>query len=785
MLTTQFKTALRSFYRNKSFTTLNVVGLAIGFTSCLLLLLYVDFEWSFDKQFSDHRNIYIVYSNQHGSGKINSFAVSPAQLAGAALQEIPGVTGAVRVSDAQEQLIAFNNQPFKKSGMYVDSSFFELFDYPFVEGNARTALRGNHAIVLTQKMAKTLFGSQEPLNKILRINDHDDLIVTGILKDIPANETNQFDFIMPWALNLQNNPSLSNAGWGANVCQTYIRLGDQQAFATADGLFRKMLKEHDGPQNNTEAFLYPFSRYHLYDKFENGKPAGGRIEQVRLLAILAFGILLIACINYMNLSTARSQTRAKEIGIRKTLGSSRSALMGHFLQESLLYSICASLLAVLLLDISLPYFNQWLGLSLASPFERPLFWMTLLLLTIVTGLVSGSYPSFYLSGFQPLKVLKGITVTGTGALRFRQTLVVVQFVLAICLIVATAVIYQQISYIRSRPIGFDKNNLVEIPLEGPLGTKTALLKNQLYQDGIALSACNLSQSLTNIYFSGYITDWPGKQGEVLFNYYGVGYDFSKTTGLSITQGRDFSRDYSSDTTAVLLSESAVSAMHLKQPVGVRIKCYDQQLTVVGVFRDFVSGSPYRDQRPMMAYLNNTGGNVLAIKLDPGKDLGTAVEALNTLLKRLNPAYPPDIHFVDQAFEAKFQNEKQLGAISNLFGALAVFISCLGLFGLSAFAAEQRIKEIGIRKILGASSTGIIRLLSFQYIKLVLLAALIAFPLAWLVMHQWLAGYEYRVGLSGWVFLAAGMLTLLIALFTVSFLSLKAAIASPVKNLRTE
>ena len=785
MFQTSLRTTLRTFYRNKGFTALNVTGLAVGLTSCLLLLLYVDYEWEFDKQFKDYENIYIVYSNQSGGDKILSFPVSPVPLAATAQTEIPGVEQAVRVSDPRDQLLSYSDRQFKKSGIYADSAFFALFDYPFLEGSPLTVLRNSHSIVLTAAMARALFGKEDPMNKVIRLFNMDNLVVTGVIKDIPPNETIQFDYIMPWSFYQLNNAWLNQSGWNNNVCYTYVRLRDRQAFPAADTLFRKMLQAHNN--KSMQAFLYPLSRYHLYSKFANGKPVGGRIQQVTLLTLLAFSILIIASINYMNLSTARSQGKAKEIAIRKTIGSSRSALIRQFLVESLLFALCASILAVVLLIICLPHFNGWLGLSLASPLHRPSFWLGLALLAVLTGFLSGSYPSLYLSSFQPLKVLKGSTSTGKGALRFREVLVTIQFILAISLIISTSVIYSQINYIRNRPIGFDKNNLLEIPIEGALADQTAVLKNELLKSGIAASACSFSQSITNIYYSTWDIDWPGKNNgqKVLFNFFTTGYDFTKTTGLSMIQGRDFSPEFPSDTSDILLSESAAKAMGLKNPVGARIRLQNQPITIVGVFKDFVSGSPYSQQRPMLVFLDPAGGNIMAIRLNPGRNLATAVRQLNVLIKQLNPAYPPDIHFVDQQFEEKFRNEQQLRTLSNLFGTLAIFISCLGLLGLSAFAAEQRIKEIGIRKILGASVPGIIRLLSADYMRLVGLAALIAFPIAWIAMHQWLQNYEYHVQLQWWIFAAAGMLTAMVALFTVSILSFKAAVSSPVKNLRTE
>lgn len=786
MLKNFFITAWRNFLKFRTLSFINIIGLSIGLVGCLALLLFVFDQWSYDRQFSNARNIYMVYENQSGSDRIYSLAVSPATLAPAARQEIPGVVRAIRLGGPSTQLLSFGDKRLKQSGMYADSAFFSMLNYRFLSGNPATALLDMHSIVLSQTTARRLFGDANPMGKTIRLDNASNVTVSGVIEDVPSNETLQFSYMLPWSLYESDNKWITTAGWGSNNCVTLVELSSPATFASANAAAHKMIKAHFS-ESNAEAFLHPMLQWHLYSRFNDGKVVGGEIEQVRLFALLALGLLLIACINFMNLSTARSQHRAREVGIRKAIGSSRGALIRQFLLESWVFVLLASVIALLLMEVLLPKLNQLLYLDLHIPYGSAAFWTGFILLVLLTGFIAGSYPSLYLSSFRTIKVLKGIHRTGKGALRFRQSLVTFQFVLTLFLIISTAVIYSQLNYIRNRPIGYDQSGLVEIPLEGPLSEKADVLKNELLHTGAVSSACRLSNSMTFIWRNGWGISWPGKRNDSkdFFDFLSVGYDFAKTTGIQLLQGRDFSREYLSDSNAVLINQAAAELMHLPNPVGARIIEDNTSLTIIGVFKDFVSASPFRKVVPMVAYLSSRQNGFLAVKLSPSKSITASMNTIQQTLKKLTPDYPTEIRFVDQDFERKYASQRRLGILSTLFGSLTILISCLGLFGLIAFAAEQRTKEIGIRKVLGARSIQVVQLLSADYLRLIIYASLIAFPLSWLLMNNWLQQYDYRVSIGWWIFAGAWLLTTIIVMATISSQALKAALSNPAENLRSE
>jgi putative ABC transport system permease protein len=559
--------------------------------------------------------------------------------------------------------------------------------------------------------------------------------------------------------------------------------------AQANRVMKPMIGKHSNGNKN-EVFLFPFFRLHLYSKFENGKSVGGLIDQMHLFEVLALCILLIACVNFMNLSTARSEERAKEVGIRKAIGSNRKSLIGQFITESLILSFISTLTAVLLLVLVIPFFNDLLNIKLILPFGEWYAWALVIGLGILTGLISGSYPAFYLSSFQPIKVLKGMFKGNKSALPIRKILVVVQFAFAVFLITATICIYRQIRFIQSKSNGYDKENLVEIPVEGDLGKKTDVLVNELKNNGAITAATSVSQSITQNGNNTWGITWPGKQPyqKVLFDIFGAGFDFTHTTGVKLIEGREFSNQFPADTSnkSIMINETAAKLMHLKQTAGTIIKWGDQPYTIVGVYKDFVWGSPYQKIPPMMTvYIGGTGAAVIAMRLNPAKSVTSCIDQINKSLKSINPEYPPTIHFVDSDFEKKFESEKLLAMLANLFGGLAIIISCLGLFGLAAHAAEQRTKEIGVRKVLGATVTNLAGLLSKDFLKLVTIAIVIAVPVSVWTLNKWLNNYENRVELSWWIMALASVITIAIALITVSFQAVKAALANPVKSLRSE
>ncbi len=789
MFKNYLKIAWRNIAKHKGFSLINAGGLALGMASCLLLLLYVAYHFNYDKQFDNIDNIYLVENNQPGDGKIYTFASTPRLAAAAIKTEVPGAVRTVRtVTYTAEGLLTYKNNSFKKAGMFADDGFFNIFSYHFIKGTANNALKLPNSIVITQKLAKTLFGDEDPINKIVKRNNQLPLTVTGVIEDVPANATFQFEFVLPWIMFEDTNSWAKNSDWGSNFARTVVQLKDPSALTRANMIMKNMVERHNNGNKN-QLFLYPFSKLHLYSEFVEGKTVGGMIDQMKLFITLAICILLVACVNFMNLSTARSEERAKEVGIRKAIGSSRSSLVSQFITESVILSLLSTIVAMLIVVLSLPYFNTLLGIQLILPYSNVLAWVAIICIGLFTGILAGSYPAFYLSAFEPIKVLKGMFKGGGSALPLRKVLVVVQFGFAVFLITATICIYRQIKFVQEKSAGFDKNNLVEIPIEGDLGKNVEVLINQLKTDGIVTNGSVFSQSMTDSGNNTWGISWPGKRDDqtILFDVFRAGNDFIKTAGVKLIDGREFSGAYPTDTAGktVMINESAAKVMNLKNPVGSLIKWGDSQLTIVGVYKDFVWGSPYEKTRPMISQYIGNNGNIIELRLNQNKSISANIQAINKALKTYNPAYPPTVRFVDSDFEKKFKNEQLLATLSNLFGGLAIVISCLGLFGLAAYAAEQRVKEIGVRKVLGATVINLATLLSKDFLKLVAIAIVIAIPLSVWGMNKWLQKFEYRITLSWWMLAAAGLITVFIAIVTVSYQAIKAALANPVKSLRSE
>lgn len=789
MFKNYLKIAWRSIVKHKGFSLLNAGGLALGIASCLLLVLYVTYHLNYDKQFKNIENIYLVENNQPGDGKIYTFSATPGQAAAAIKTEVPEVARAVKViSYTAEGLLTYKDNSFKKNGLFAEDGFFDIFSYKFIKGSAGSALKTPNSLVITQSLANTLFGKEDPINKIVKRNNQLPLTVTGVIEDVPANATFQFEFVMPWVMFEDANPWTKNSGWGSNYARTVVQLKNPQGLAHANNIMKAMVNRHNDGNKNV-LFLYPFAKLHLYGKFEDGKAVGGMIDQIQLFVTLAICILLIACVNFMNLSTARSEERAKEVGIRKAIGSSRGSLISQFITESVILSMLSTMAAVIIVILSLPYFNDLLGIKLLLPYKDGFAWAFILGIGLLSGLIAGSYPAFYLSSFEPIKVLKGMFKGGTSALPLRKILVVLQFAIAVFLITATIVIYRQIKYVQDISIGFDKNNLVEIPMEGDLQKNSQVFINDLKNKGAITNATVFSASITESGNNTWGISWPGKRDDqqILFNVFLAGEDFTKTAGVALLQGREFSKGNPADTAnnTVMINETAAKIMNVKTPVGTQIKYGDKALTVIGVYKDFVWGSPYEKTRPMITQYAGNYGSLISLRLNPGRSITANVDAITKSLKSINPFFPPTIKFVDSDFEQKFQNEKLMATLANLFGGLAIVISCLGLFGLAAYAAEQRVKEIGVRKVLGATVFNLTTLLSKDFLILVAVAIVIAVPVSIYGMNKWLQSYETRITISWWMLALSAAITVIIALATVSYQAVKAALANPVKSLRSE
>ncbi|WP_158795419.1 ABC transporter permease [Pedobacter sp. L105] len=794
MFKLNFKIALRNLWKNKAYTFINAGGLAIGLASCMLLLLYVTYELGYDKQFTHYENTYIVYSNQKNAGELTTNAYTPAVMASELKAKIPGAIAVSHSTYPENHLISYKEGSFNKLGLFGDPDFLKILDYKFLKGNPASVLREVNSVILTATMARNLFGSEDPINKTIKIDNKEWLKVEAVIEDVPKNSSIQFSYLMPWRLLAQENPAVEYGGWGNFSYLTLVQLQGEQFFSQANDLIRTVYKQHDS-YSTMEAFLHPLSKWHLYAQFENGKSVGGKIGQVRIFLLLAVCILLIACVNFMNLSTARSEKRAKEVGVRKAIGSSRKSLIGQFMLESLLLSFLGMLAAFILLEVALPYFNNLLNIQLAIYYTDWKFWSALIGLTLLTGVVAGSYPAFYLSSFEPVKVLKGFKTGGGSSLSIRQVLVVFQFSFAACLIVCTAVIYQQLNYIRNKPIGYSKNNLLEIRIDGNLKSKEKLqlLEDQLLTSGAVTHVAHFNQSISEGGMLTWGVDWPGKNknDEVIFAYRSTGYGFAKTMGTPMVLGREFSPRFA-DSASVIVNETAIKIMGLKNPIGSYFKADDKRVKIIGVMKDFVMESPYERAKPMIIdnQMNFSDGQmtqvrVIVARLNTSENISSSIDKIDGIFKAINPGFPVQRKFVDDNFEAKFQNEKLLGTMANWFGGFAVFISCLGLLGLALFMAEQRKKEISIRKVLGASNLNIVTLLNKEFIRLVALANLMAFPLGYIVMNHWLSSYSFRVAISFLPFAIALCLSLLIAILTVSVQSVKVANANPIDALKYE
>ncbi|WP_316807224.1 ABC transporter permease [Pedobacter agri] len=792
MFKLNLKIALRNLWKNKTSSFINVIGLAIGLAACLMLLLYVSYEWNFDKQAKNSANVFVAMTNVPGEGNkiAGTFNGTTTALAPLLKQYLPEVKYIARMDYGKKSLIANGQNSYKKDSKFAEPDILKMYDYEFISGDAKTALINPLSVILTESTAKTLFGTTDVLNKSVRYQDKENLIITAVIKDLPENSSNRFDFLMPWSFYEIVDGSAKDLNWNNYSFVTMVSLNPD---ANIDLVNRKIeaLVKANAPQNSQSQphFLYQASKLHLFGKFENGKPAGGDIDQIYLFVGLAFGILLIACINFMNMATAKSEKRAKEVGIKKTIGANRSSLILQFLTESMVLTLVAVVLAIALLELSLPAFNQLLNINLGISYFNTASWVGILGIVLATGLIAGSYPAFYLSAFNPIQTLKRkITSKGFLNISLRQVLVIGQFCFAIILIISTLVIYRQIQYIKNKPVGFDVNALVEIPQDGELKTKFDLLKTEMLKSGAVTSMYQSSVSLSHRGRNFMDIKWDGMtrpENTVMFNQVATSYDFIKTNGIKLLQGRDFSKRFASDTSAVIVSASAVKVFGYKEPIGKKVTLFGSNAHIIGVFDDYVWDSPYKSNNPQVVFINLKQTGTITMRLNNANNLQSNVETISRITKAFNPAYPTEVIFVNSLYQEKYKAEKTLGILSNLFGGLAIFVSCLGLFGLVAYSAEQRTKEFGVRKVLGASVVNLMQLLSFSFIKMIVVAIVIAIPISYFAMGKWLNNFEFHTTISWWIMPLAAIGTLTMALITVSFQAYRTAKGNPVDALKYE
>jgi ABC-type antimicrobial peptide transport system permease subunit len=781
-----FKIAWRNLKRNKAFSFINISGLAIGMASAILILLWIQNEVSYDNFHDKKDRLYQVWNRYTTDGKTACWNNTPKPMALSISQDYPEVEKTARVNFLPPVKIALDDKQFYGRGRIVDSSFLEMFTFPLVKGNAATALNDVSSIVLTDKLAKSIFGDDDPIGRILKLDNKDNFKVSAIVKAPPANSQFEFEFLLPWAY--MRMKGWDDTFWGNNSIATYVLLKENSSLASIEPKIKTLRKKYDKDDPKIETFLYPMSRWRLYGSFENGKESGGRIEIVRLFGIIAAFILIIACINFMNLSTARSEKRAKEVGIRKVVGAQKKSLILQFLGESAMLAFIAGVFALFIVQLSLPAFNKLVDKKLFVDFENPLFWLAGLAFVLITGILAGSYPAGYLSSFKPVSVLKGSMKAGNALVTPRKVLVIAQFCFAIILIIATIIVRQQIQKAQDRQAGYTKDNLVYHFTEGESDKNYDLIKNELLATGTAVSVTKTSSPVTEGWSNSWGLEWNGKdpKDKKLINVFCADDAVVNTLGLQLSAGRDFDlKKFPTDSTATLLNESAVKHMGFKEPLGQVIKDMGQDWHVVGVVKDFIINSPYHPLEPMFIAGAKGWFNVIHIKLNGKNPTDKNIASLKSIFKKYNPGYEVNYRFADEEYARKFSDEKRTSTLASLFALLTIVISCLGLFGLSTYMAENRIKEIGVRKVLGASVGNITVLLSKDFLKLVLVSFVIALPVAYWAMHTWLQNFPYRVTIQWWVFALAGLSAVIIALFTVSFQAIKAAIVNPVKSLRTE
>ncbi len=785
MLKNYLITAFRNLWKNKTYSFLNIFGLAVGITCAGFIFLWVEHEKSYNLFNEKFHRVYQVMEHQSYEGKNYTFAATPGLLGPSMKNELPGVKTTARTTWQQKLLFSLGDKAIYERGFFADSSLVDIFTLPLIEGNRKQLFTQLHSLVISEKMAKKFFGENKNIvGKTLKVDNMEEFVISGVFMDIPQHSSFRFEWIAPFKIYFDKNEWLQS--WGNNGIQTFAELDDK----TNPDLFNKNFKNYIQSKDTNaiaKPFLFAMKDWRLRSKFEDGKQAGGRIQYVRMFSTIAWVILLIACINFMNLATARSEKRAREVGVRKVLGAGKNMLVLQFIGEAIFMSMVALVFAVAMLYLLLPAFNMLVEKELSIGIDNPFHLLTLLAIGLICGLVAGSYPSLYLSSFNPILVFKGLKLKGSGPALIRKGLVILQFTISIVLIIGTIIIYQQIQHIKNREMGYNKDNLLQINLQGNMQKKYSVIRQELLSSGQVENVA--MANLDMLQMGSQTTDfaWEGKDisKKVLITLDFISPEYIKTTGIKMKQGRDFYPDAANDSSSVIINEALARLIGKQDPVGMILTRDTTKYTIAGVAKDFVFGDVYAKNDPLVFLTWPEYFNYLYVKLKPHAGIEKAVARVEDIIKRNNPAYPVEYEFVDQNFDNIFKSEVLIGKLSRVFAILAIIISCLGLFGLAAYTAERRTREIGIRKVLGASVTGITGLLSKDFLLLVAISALIAFPLAWWAMNNWLQDFAYRIDISWWVFGVAGILALFIALFTISFQSIKAAVANPVRSLRTE
>lgn len=783
MLQNYLKTALRSFKRHKSSFLINVIGLSIGMACSILILLWVLDELNYDRFHADTDQIFQVMEHQSYSGDVMTTMSTPGILAPALKDEIPEFEYVSTYTWNIEYLFTKGDKSLKENGLYARPDFFHILDIKLLHGNRDELINSPNTVAISKEVAEKYFGTENAVGESITLNGTAVHTITGVFKKLPENSSFQFDFVLPFQDWLENNEWATS--WGNNGPRTIAKLHPGVDIAALNNKIADFVKQKDEDDSNVELFVYPFADLYLYGQFENKVQSGGRIEYVRLFTIVAIFILLIACINFMNLSTAKATKRAKEVGIRKSIGASKGSLIGQFIGESMIITFFSLIVSVFLVELSLPVFNNLTDKAIDLSYSDPTLLLMFLGTALVTGFIAGSYPAFYLSSFEAVKTLKGsLKISGSEAFA-RKGLVVFQFALSVILIISTIVVYQQIQFTQTKNLGYQKENLVTFTVEGDVRDNWDTFKTLLKDIPGVVSVSRSSSSFMGRNSNTSGLEWPGKLPDtnILFENVSTDYDLIETMGFELINGRTHSEEFGADTARIVINETAANVMGFENPVGQVIQLWGEDTEIIGLVKDFNFQNLRYEVEPLFFRLTNSGWAAY-VRVD-SENIQETLAQIENKYKEFNPTYPFAYEFMDEEYAAIYRSEQRIGDLAKYFSIFAVIISCLGLFGLSAFTAEQRAKEIGVRKVLGASVQNLVLHLTKDFTKLVLIAILIAIPFSWWMMDQWLSDFAYNTGLNWWVFAASGFLAVIIAWLTVSWQSIKAALVNPVQSLKSE
>lgn len=792
MLFNYIKVAWRNLRKSRYFSLINILGLSTGMAVVILIGLWVHDELTFDRYHKNYETIgQIMTIQKREEVHVHPYIAAPLAAA-LRSQYADDFKSVVLTSPSSSWLLSAGDKKFSKEGMWVEPGFAEMFGLKMLRGN-QDALKDPKAFFISASLSKAMFGDINSIGKTIRVNNSYDVNVAGVFENLPDNTTlGKTEYFGTWAsLGAIDGSVRENAErWGTHSYNCFVQVQDGSSFQQVSHKISGLPMQHLNATTSGEenVLVHPMKDWYLRSEFKDGKVAGGRIQFVWLFAIIGGFVLLLACINFMNLGTARSEKRAKEVGIRKAIGSQKKQLIWQFLSESVLTAVISAVIAILLVYASIGWFNQLAAKQMQILWTDPLFWILLGSFTLLTGLMAGSYPAFYLSSFQPVKVLKGTFKAGRFSGTPRRVLVVLQFTVSIVLIIGTIVVLRQIEHARNRPVGFARNGLIQVFINTPeLRGHYDLLRGDLLKTGVVADMGQSSSPVTDLWASQIGFSWQGMDPNFVpvFGTTAVTHDFGNTVKWEVTAGRDFNRNFATDSTALVLNEAAVALTGFKDPVGQNITWGDTRYHVIGVVKNILMTSPFEQAMPGVFLLSYDWSQVINIRIKESETLPAALASIEKVFRKHDPGSPFEYKFADEMYGKKFAAEEKIGKLGAFFAALAIFISCLGIFGLASYVAEQRNKEIGVRKVLGASVLSIWQLLSKDFLVLVFIAFLLSAPLAWLFMRSWLQSYEYRTSLSWWIFAVALGGALLITITTVSYQAIRAALMNPVKSLKTE